>query len=146
MFWPQEIDWRSDLQGTPRAVHEETSTRRTRSRLASARRAPCTTCAQSLRRHKNCVWRTLYWGWIKETQERYTRIANDLPLNEVFRIQERPLKKFRGEDNDITFIEADARGVHHPYIDPLVITTMIRNLNMHRTLVNDGSSLDILYL
>ena len=56
------------------------------------------------------------------------------------------LKKFRGEDDDITFREADARGVHHPHNNPLVITAMIGNLNVHRMLVDDKSSVYILYL
>ena len=76
-------------------------------------------------------------GELRRVQERYAQAANEPPLNEVFRIQKRPLKKFRGEDDDITFSEEDAREVHHPHNDPLVVIAMIGNLNVHRTLVDD---------
>ena len=56
------------------------------------------------------------------------------------------MTKFREEDDDIIFTEADARGVHHAHNDPLVVIAMIGNLNMHRTLVDDRNSVDILYL
>ena len=42
--------------------------------------------------------------------------------------------------------KVDTWGVHHPYNNPLVVTAIIENLNVHRTLVDDGSLVDILYL
>ena len=47
--------------------------------------------------------------------------------------------------NDITFSERDAHHVHHPHCDALVIKAMIANNNVHRILVDNKSSVDILY-
>ena len=47
--------------------------------------------------------------------------------------------------DDITFSEKDAHYVRHPYYDALVIKAMIANNNVHRMLVDNGSSVDILY-
>ena len=46
---------------------------------------------------------------------------------------------------DITFSEKDVRHVHHPHCDALVIKAMIANNNVHKILVNNESSMDILY-
>ena len=54
-------------------------------------------------------------------------------------------KQFRGEMDDITFSERDAHHVCHPYCDALVIKAMIANNNVHKMLVDNRSSIDILY-
>ena len=46
----------------------------------------------------------------------------------------------------IVFIKVDARWVHHPHADALVITARIANNNAHRLMVDDGSIVYILYL
>ena len=45
----------------------------------------------------------------------------------------------------ITFSEMDARHVCHPHCDALVIKAMVANHDMHRILLDNGSSVDILY-
>ena len=45
----------------------------------------------------------------------------------------------------MTFSEKDASHVRHPYCDALVIKAMVANNNVHRILVNNKSSVDILY-
>ena len=47
---------------------------------------------------------------------------------------------------DIVFTEADARWVHHPHADALVITARIANSNVHSLMVEDGGIVDIPYL
>lgn len=48
------------------------------------------------------------------------------------------------DDNPIIFIEADAVGLIQPYNDAIVISVMITNFIVHRVLVDNGSSTDIL--
>ena len=45
----------------------------------------------------------------------------------------------------ITFTDADAEIVHHPYDDAIVITLLIADYTTRRVLVDNGSSADILY-
>ena len=43
-------------------------------------------------------------------------------------------------------MEEDARGMKQPHDDPLVIMLMIKGFNARRILINNGSSVDIIYL
>ena len=45
----------------------------------------------------------------------------------------------------IGFSEEDARRLHHPYDDALVVSLRVGDYSMHRVLVDNGSSTDILY-
>ena len=45
----------------------------------------------------------------------------------------------------IGFSEEDARWLHHPHDDVLVVSIWVEDYNMHRVLVDNGSSTDILY-
>ena len=51
----------------------------------------------------------------------------------------------RRESPVIEFSEEGARRLHHPLDDALVVSIRIEDYNMHRVLVNNGSSADILY-
>ena len=44
------------------------------------------------------------------------------------------------------FSEEDARGVKQPHDDPLVIMVMIQGFNTRKVLVDNGISVDIIYL
>ena len=54
--------------------------------------------------------------------------------------------KHRQTDQDMSFNEADAKGVKQPHNDPLVIMLNIEGFNTKRILVDNGSSADIIYL
>ena len=58
----------------------------------------------------------------------------------------RPPQPPRKIASPLTFSDADAEGVRFPHHDPLVISAMIGNHLVHRCLIDDGSSVDILYL
>ena len=51
----------------------------------------------------------------------------------------------RMESPIIGFSEEDARRFHHPHDDALVVSIRVGDYNMHRVLVDNGSSIDILY-
>ena len=45
----------------------------------------------------------------------------------------------------IGFSKEDARHLHHPHDDALVVSIRVGDYNTHRVLINNGSSTDILY-
>ena len=48
-------------------------------------------------------------------------------------------------DTTITFSNSDMEGCQHPYDDPLVIRVVVANKTVHRVLVDNGSSVDIIF-
>ena len=69
----------------------------------------------------------------------------DRLLTNVHNLDKRPMKQFKGKNDDITFRDSDAHLIHHPYYDALVITIMMASNKVHKILVDNGSSVDILY-
>ena len=54
-------------------------------------------------------------------------------------------KMARIDNPVIGFSEEDARRLHHPYDDALVVSLRVGDYNMHQVLVDNSSSADILY-
>ena len=48
-------------------------------------------------------------------------------------------------DNTITFSNSDLEGCQHPHDDPLVVRTIVANTTVHRVLIDNGSSADIIF-
>ena len=48
-------------------------------------------------------------------------------------------------DTSITFSDLDLEGCQHPYDDPLVVRAVVANKTVHRVLVDNGSSADIIF-
>ena len=48
-------------------------------------------------------------------------------------------------DTTITFSYSDLEGCQHPHDDPLVIRAVVANKTIHRVLVDNGSSADIIF-
>jgi hypothetical protein len=63
---------------------------------------------------------------------------------EVFSLH-RPMKAAKMESVMLSFSEEDARGVVMPHDDALMVTVIVANHAIHRILVDNGSSADILY-
>lgn len=55
-------------------------------------------------------------------------------------------KYYCSSDNNIIFSEHDANGIRQPHDDPLVIMLEIEGFNTRRVLVDNGSSVDIMYM
>ncbi|XP_074350121.1 uncharacterized protein LOC141689665 [Apium graveolens] len=76
--------------------------------------------------------------------ERNAREARHPPLTNIYSLEDRPPKIFKGESADITFRERESRWVHHPHNDALVINILIGAINVHRVFLDNGSSTNIL--
>ena len=48
-------------------------------------------------------------------------------------------------DTTITFSDSDMEGYQHPHDDPLVIRAVVANKTIHMVLVDNGSSVDIIF-
>ena len=48
-------------------------------------------------------------------------------------------------DTSITFSDSDLEGCQHPHDNPLVIRAVVANKTVHRVLVDNGSSTDIIF-
>ena len=48
-------------------------------------------------------------------------------------------------DTSITFSHSDLEGCQHPHDDPLVVRAVVANKIVHRVLVDNGSSADIIF-
>ena len=49
------------------------------------------------------------------------------------------------DEQTITFTDEDAKRVHHPHDDAIIITLLIADYTTRRVLVDNESSADILY-
>ncbi|GAV62906.1 hypothetical protein CFOL_v3_06428, partial [Cephalotus follicularis] len=84
-------------------------------------------------------------------QGRRDQRREEAPRQEEQQQQQQPRvphsKRLRtgGEEEVITFSEADYEGVRLPHDDPVVVTLLVELFTMKRILIDNGSSADILY-
>ncbi|XP_074359118.1 uncharacterized protein LOC141698328 [Apium graveolens] len=83
-------------------------------------------------------------GSSRNAMKNYAHEARGPILTNVCNLSESPPKYLKGESGDITFREADARNVHHPHNDALVVNALIGGANVYRMLMDNGSSINIL--
>ena len=86
-----------------------------------------------------------FTGETRGARDRCALKAKGRPLNNVDNLDKQPIKNFKWENDNITFSYRDARHVHHPHCDTLVIAAQVANNNVYRILVDNGSPVDILY-
>ena len=78
-------------------------------------------------------------GSSKKARKTYLRMVQNVQMTGVVP------KTARREGPIIEFLEEDVRRLHHPYDDALVVSLRVEDYNIHRVLVDNGSSADILY-
>ena len=78
-------------------------------------------------------------GSSKKACKTYLRMVQNVQLMGVVP------KIARREGPIIRFSEEDARRLHHPHDNAIVVSLWVEEYNMHRVLVDNGSSADILY-
>ena len=78
-------------------------------------------------------------GSSKKAQKTYLKMVQNVQLTGSVP------KIARRESPVIGFSKEDARHLYHPHDDALVVSIQIEDYNMHRVLVDNGSSADILY-
>ena len=75
----------------------------------------------------------------KKAHKTYLRMVQNIQLT-------RYAPKLARVDNPVIgFMEEDARLLHHPHDDALVVSIRVRDYNTYKVLVDNGSSTDILY-
>ena len=75
----------------------------------------------------------------RKAQKTYLRMVQNVQLT-------RSVPKITRRESPINgFSEEDARRLHHPHDDALVVSVRVGDYNVHRVLVDNGSSTDILY-
>ncbi|XP_075669827.1 uncharacterized protein LOC142639552 [Castanea sativa] len=82
---------------------------------------------------------TMIAGSSKKARKTYLRTVQNVQMTSP------ALEGSRIDNPSIEFSEGDARRLHHPHDDALVVTIRAGDYNIHRVLVDSGSSADILY-
>ena len=57
-----------------------------------------------------------------------------------------PMKMSNNDEPDIVFSERASRGLRQPHDNPLVIMLRVEEFNIHRVLIENGSSAYVIYL
>ena len=78
-------------------------------------------------------------GQSSKSKKTYLKVVQNVQL---FR---RSPRTRNTDEQAITFTDEDAERVHHPYDDAIVITLLIADYTTRRVLVDNRSSVDILY-
>ena len=87
---------------------------------------------------RSIVGGTATTGSSKKARKTYLRMVQNVQLTGSV-----PKIAWR-ESPIIGFSEEDARRLHHPYDNALVVSIRVGDYNMHRVLVDNGSSTNIL--
>ena len=79
-------------------------------------------------------------GESSSARKAHLRSIRSAEIGEVQAVSKQPRL-----DTSITFSDSDLEGCQHPHDDPLVIRAVVANKIVHRVLVDNGSSADIIF-
>ena len=79
-------------------------------------------------------------GTLKSLKKAHGKEINSIHLQLL------PMKMPKNDEHDIVFSKKDDRGIKQPSEDPLVIMLKVEEFNIHRVLIDNRSSADIIYL
>ena len=79
-------------------------------------------------------------GESSSTRKAHLRSIRSADIGEI-----QAVSKVPRVDTTITFSDLDLEGCQHPHDDPLVIHAIVANTTVHRVLVDNGSSSDIIF-
>ena len=78
-------------------------------------------------------------GQSSRSRKTYLKVVQNVQLSG------RSPKTSTPDEHAITFTDEDASRIHHPHDDAIVITLIIADYSTRKVLVDNGSSVDILY-
>ena len=84
-------------------------------------------------------------GFIGGGESSSIRKANLRSIRSGETLEVQVVSKLPRLDTTITFSNSDMEGCQHPHDDPLVIKAVVANKTIHRVLVDNGSSVDIIF-
>ena len=79
-------------------------------------------------------------GESSSAQKAHLRSIKSAEIGEIQAVSKLPRL-----DTTITFSDSDLEGCQHPYDDPLVVRAIVTNTTVHRVLIDNGSSADIIF-
>ena len=145
MLGPKRADRRADTEGKVTEIREEWEYSNFKGGSKSQREFNSRTDGYPHQPPQDIIEeiKTIAGGPISGGSFRSLKKACQRQVNSVHMV---PPLKHRRTDQDMSFNEADARGVKQPHNDPLVIMLNIEGFNTKRILVDNGRSADIIYL
>ena len=109
--------------------------------------SPTSPCQPALAQHQQPLGeiRVISRGFSRggESSSAWKAHLRSIRSEEILEIQ--AVSKLPWLDTTITFSNFDMKGYQHPHVDPLVIRVIIANKTIHRVLVDNGSSADIIF-
>ena len=79
-------------------------------------------------------------GEYSSARKTYLRSIRSAEMGEIQEVSKLPRL-----DTTITFCDSDLEGCQHPLDDPLVVRAIVANTTVHRVLIDNGSSTDIIF-